>query len=121
MVEGEKERQQKISEQAKKKYQKLIKKGFKLYVGKLLPKKREILEGLIKKFLKIYEQKTILGIDISGINKKLEAIKNSFENYKVLQRVELEGGTNHPRILLLDSLFSELCKVLASTHRVLRV
>lgn len=48
MVEGEKERQQKISEQAKKKYQELIKKGFKLYVGKLLPKKREIFVELAR-------------------------------------------------------------------------
>lgn len=48
MVEGEKERQQKISEQAKKKYQKLIEKGFKLYVGKLLPKKREIFVELAR-------------------------------------------------------------------------
>lgn len=48
MVEGEKERQQKISEQAKKKYQELIEKGFKLYVGKLLPKKREIFVELAR-------------------------------------------------------------------------
>lgn len=48
MVKGEKERQQKISEQAEKKYQELIEKGFKLYVGKLLPKKREIFVKLAR-------------------------------------------------------------------------